>query len=81
MCSSNEEVIQWIRQAWSMIDEDLVDVSLKRSFTHPDLQVSETAIFKHERLGPSFLESVSNVSVQGTQNLVNEFDDLFIVDE
>jgi hypothetical protein len=43
-----DEVISWVRTAWESINADIVEKALRTSYLHPDMDLSETAIWKHE---------------------------------
>jgi hypothetical protein len=47
-------VISWVRTTWESINADIVEKALRASYLHPDMDLSETAIWKHERLGEMF---------------------------
>jgi transposase-like protein len=53
-----DEVVSWVRTAWESIDGDTVEKALRASFLHPDMNLSETAIWKHERLGAMFQQKI-----------------------
>jgi DDE superfamily endonuclease len=63
-----DEVISWVRTAWESINADIVEKALRASYLHPDMDLSETAIWKHERLGEMFQQKILDQEEAGTDD-------------
>jgi hypothetical protein len=50
------------------INADIVEKALRASYLHPDMDLSETAIWKHERLGEMFQQKTLDQEEAGTDN-------------
>jgi DDE superfamily endonuclease len=63
-----DEVISWVRTAWESINADIVKKALCASYLHPDMDLSEAEIWKHERLGEMFQQKILDQEEAGTDD-------------
>jgi DDE superfamily endonuclease len=58
--------------AWESINADIVEKALRASYLHPNMDLSETAIWKHERLGEMFQQKILDQEEAGTDDSAKE---------
>lgn len=74
---SLEEVVSWVNYAWNKISSDTVSKALRASYLDKKYSFEESAIAKHERLGPLILEklrSADNQSYEINTDVLEEDD-------